>query len=117
MVTLRQPETVLAVIKFADGWRILPGGSDREPYPTQAAAVSAARRLIEAAELSGRQLRLLVHDTFGELRDAPPRKPAGWPAREKGDRGIALEPRERPVRRPAFADPSGTSGPAGMALH
>ncbi|MDP8916772.1 MAG: hypothetical protein M3M95_06170 [Pseudomonadota bacterium] len=71
------PEAILAVIKFADGWRILPGGSNLEPYPSQEAAVSVARLLVKYAELSGREVQLLVHDTFGELYKAAPAKAAG----------------------------------------
>lgn len=117
MATLRQPEAVLAVIEFADGWRILPGGSGRDPYPSQVTAVRAARRLIQAAELSGRQLRLLVHDTFGELREAPPLKPAEWPSRENDNRRLAIKPPERGFKGPEVADFRSTSGSAGMALH
>lgn len=88
MTTLRQSETVLAVIRFADGWRIVPGGSSLKSYAAQKDAISAARRLIALAELSGREVQLLVHETFGELRRAPSRAP----------RSLGLEPRDAAER-------------------
>ena len=87
MATSPPPEAVLAVIEFADGWRIVPGGSSVKSYAAQKDAISAARRLIALAELSGRKVQLLVHDTFGELRRAPrPPRSLGPEPRQAADR-------------------------------
>lgn len=98
MATLRQPEAILAVIKFADGWRILPGGSKLAPYPSQEAAVAVARHLVELAQLSGREVRLLIQHRFGELCDAPskPVEPRRV-ERDEARRTVDLKPSDRPL--------------------
>lgn len=103
MAPLRRSEAILAVIKFVDGWRILPGGGNSTPYASQEAALVVARRLIEAAELSGRKVELLVHDGFGELGPARAANPPRPPPVEHGDPRRPSEPQRfgRGSPRPA----------------
>lgn len=117
MAKLQQPEAVLAVIRFADGWRILPGGLKLAPYPSQEAALVVARHLVQLAELSGQAVRLLVHDTFGELREADCLRRSDLPSVQPDDTQGPGRPSTRPSRHLPSGALQGFGGALGAGFH
>lgn len=58
----------IAVIKFREGWHLVPGGSTPQYFPCRADAVRGALGLVQVARAAGHDVELLVHEEFGELR-------------------------------------------------
>ena len=57
-----------AVVRFANGWRILFDGCWRGRFDDEAGAVQAAMRLAGDVRRAGRFPHLLVQNRFGEMR-------------------------------------------------
>ena len=73
-----------AVIRFAEGWRILFDGHRRGRFDQQVDAVNAALRLAGDVRRTGRSSRILVQDPFGEVVSMPEGQPIA-------DRGALAE--------------------------
>lgn len=58
----------IAVLRFADGWRILAGRHRWGRYEYRVDAEEAALRLARQSRLRGRPLEVLAQDAQGELR-------------------------------------------------
>ena len=90
-------EQTIAVIKFVDGWRLLPSGPAQQVFTCRADAVRSALSLVQLAQAAGRTLTLLVHEEFGEFR----RVDAATLLREHSDRTARVPPRLRALQGPA----------------
>ena len=58
----------LAVVHFADGWRILAGARKWGRFPYRVDAEDAALRLGAQAREQGREVEILVQAQHGEMR-------------------------------------------------
>lgn len=62
----------LAVVHFADGWRILAGAGKWGRFPYRVDAEDAALRLGAQARDDGREVQILVQESYGRLRPLDP---------------------------------------------
>lgn len=62
----------LAIVHFADGWRIFAGRQDRGRFAYRVDAEEAALRLSEKARREGQDVNILVQARFGELQQLEP---------------------------------------------
>lgn len=60
--------TELAIVRFADGWRMLTDGSQMGKFQYRVDAEEAALRLAAKAREQGKGVTLLVQETNGEMR-------------------------------------------------
>ena len=68
LITTEQPVTEFAVVRFIDGWRILAGARRWGRFSYRVDAEEAALRLAADARAGGRNARVLVQGSDGQLR-------------------------------------------------
>ena len=68
LIATEQAVTEFAVIRFVDGWRILAGARRWGRFSYRVDAEEAALRLAADARTGGRDARVLVQGSDGQLR-------------------------------------------------
>ena len=68
LVTSEQAVTEFAVVRYIDGWRILAGARRWGRFTYRVDAEEAALRLADNARTGGRDARVLVQGSDGQLR-------------------------------------------------
>jgi hypothetical protein len=64
----RQAQTVIGVVRFVDGWRLVSRGRRWGRFARRSAAEAAAWRLTDLARDLGQDVELVVQERHGELR-------------------------------------------------
>lgn len=63
-----EPKTLIGIVRFADGWRLVSRGRRWGRFGARAAAEEAAWRLATRAYDLGYDVELVVQEAHGELR-------------------------------------------------